>query len=156
MSSTKYGRTISGTHPKAKLGEGIPIDLLAADGLAPLHWALAGTDPAIMTLLLDRGSPVDVRSSQGAAPLMNAVQRGSLETVAFLLTHGAKVNARDRRGFTALHRAAEMGKVHVTRLLLERGASPSPEAEGQTPRSLAEVRGQKQVVALLSAAGADR
>jgi hypothetical protein len=135
---------------EAKLAAGVPIDLLASDGLAPLHWGLARDDPAIMTLLLDRGSPVDVRSAEGATPLMNAVQSASLEKVAFLLDHGADVNARDRRGFTALHRAAEMGHVDVTRMLLDRGASPNPEAEGHTPRSLAEARGETGIVALLS------
>ena len=135
---------------EAKLAAGVPIDLLAGDGLTPLHWALACDDPTIVTLLLDRGSPVDVRSGEGATPLMNAVQSASLEKVAFLLDHGADVNARDRRGFTALHRAAEMGHVDVTRMLLDRGASPNPEAEGYTPRSLAEARGETGIVALLS------
>jgi hypothetical protein len=141
---------------EAKLAAGIPIDLLAGDGLAPLHWALIGDDLAMMILLLDRGSPVDVRSSEGITPLMTAVEDASLEKVAFLLDHRADVNARDRRGFTALHRAAERGHVDVTRMLLDRGASPNPEAEGHTPRSLAKMRGEKAILALLSRAGAQR
>ena len=128
---------------------GVPIDLLAGDGLAPLHWALACDDPAIMTLLLDRGSSVDVRSSQGATPLMNAVQSASIERVAYLLDHGADVNAQDLRGFTALHRAAEMGHLDVLKMLLNRGAAPNPEAEGHTPRSLAEKRGENEIMRLL-------
>ena len=134
---------------EASLAAGTPIDLLAADGLAPLHWALASNDPVIMTLLLDRGSPVDVRSSAGATPLMNAVQSATLDTVSFLLDHGADVNARDRRGFTALHRAAEMGHLDVAQVLLDRGASPNPDAEGHTPRSLAAARGHADIVAIL-------
>jgi hypothetical protein len=35
-------------------------------------------------------------------------------------------------------------------MLLDRGASPNPEAEGHTPRSLAEARGETDIVALLS------
>jgi ankyrin repeat protein len=66
------------------------------------------------------------------------------------------VNARDRRAFTALHRAAEMGHLDVLRLLLERGASPNPEAEGHTPRSLAEGRGNRDVVVVLESYGAAR
>ncbi|MBZ5542608.1 MAG: ankyrin repeat domain-containing protein [Acidobacteriia bacterium] len=135
---------------EAELAAGVPIDLLAGDGLAPLHWALACNDPAIMTLLLDRGSPVDVRSNEGATPLMNAVERARLESIAFLLDHGADVNACDRRGFTALHRAAEMGHLDVTKMLLDRGASPNPEAQGHTARSLADGRGRAEIVALLS------
>ena len=132
------------------LAAGVPIDLLAGDGLTPLHWALASADPAIMALLLDRGSPVDARSAEGATPLMNAVQDGSIETVRFLIDHRADVNARDRRGFTALHRAAEMGHLGVTQLLLDRGASPNPDAEGHTPRSLADKRNRKDIVAVLN------
>ena len=134
------------------LAAGVPIDLLAGDGLAPLHWALASDDATIMTLLLERGSPVDVRSDEGATPLMNAVQSASMEKATFLLDRGADVNARDRRGFTALHRAAEMGHLDVTQLLLDRGATPNPNAEGHTPRSLADGRKRKDIVAVLDKA----
>lgn len=134
----------------ASLAAGIPIDLLAGDGLAPLHWALVHDDPAIMSLLLERGSPVDVRSSQGATALMNAVQTKSLEKVSFLLDRGADADARDLRGFTALHRAAEAGLMDLVKALIEHGASPNLEAEGHTPLSLAEARGQSAVVALLT------
>jgi hypothetical protein len=132
------------------LAAGVPIDLLAGDGLAPLHWALASDDSAIVALLLDRGSPIDVRSSAGATPLMNAVQSGSVGKAGFLLNHGADVNACDRRGFTALHRAAEMGHLDVLQVLLARGALPNPEAEGHTPRSLAEARHNRKIVAVLN------
>ena len=57
---------------------GVPIDLLAGDGLPPLQWALAGDDLTIATLLLERGSPVDVRTHQGATPLMNAAQEAGM------------------------------------------------------------------------------
>ena len=131
------------------LAAGVPIDLLAGDGLAPLHWALATNDPAILTLLLDRGSPVDVRSAQGATPLMKAVESGSIGMVGFLLDHGADVNAGDQRGYTALHRASVLGHLAVAQLLLDRGAAPNPDAEGHTPRSLAEGQKRKDIVALL-------
>lgn len=132
------------------LAVGVPIDVLAGDGLAPLHWALASDDPAIMTLLLERGSPVDVRSAEGATPLMQAVQSASTEKVRFLLDHGADVNARDHRGFSALHRAAEMGDLDVLQGLLDRGAMPNPDAQGHTPRSLAEGRENGDIVAVLN------
>jgi hypothetical protein len=135
---------------EAALVAGVPIDLLAGDGLAPLHWALARVELSTMTLLLERGSPVDVRSAEGATPLMNAVQNSSLEKVSFLLNCGADPNARDRRGFTALHRAAELGHLELVRLLLDSGAASDTQAEGHTPRSLAEMRGRTAVIALLT------
>jgi hypothetical protein len=134
---------------QGQLQRGIPLDLRAGDGLCPLHWAIARDDTAMLAFLIDRGSPVDVRSDEGATPLMNAVQARSLEKVAFLLDRGADPNATDQRGFTALHRAAEMGQLEVVRLLLDRGAAPHPEAQGHTPRSLAQGRGETAVVELL-------
>lgn len=132
----------------ACLRAGMPIDALAGDGLAPLHWALASQDSAMTRLLLDRGSPVDVRSDEGATPLMNAVQDASLEQATLLLDRGADANARDLRGFTALHRAAEMGLVDIAALLLARAASIDVDAEGHTPRSLAAARDRKDILAM--------
>ncbi len=129
------------------LAAGVPIDVLGADGLAPLHWAIHCEDTTITALLLDNGSPVDVRSTDGATALMFAVQRAKLDQVRFLLDRGAELNARDNRGFTALHRAADMGHVEVLRALLERGALTNQVAEGHTARSLAENRGNEDILA---------
>jgi hypothetical protein len=136
---------------KAALAAGIPADLLAGDGLAPLHWALATDDFTVIELLLANGSPIDVRSDEGATPLMNAVQSNKIAAVSFLLQHGAQVDAQDLRGFTALHRAAEMGHLDVTKALLEAGASPTTDAQGHTPRSLAKQRGNASMISLLRA-----
>jgi hypothetical protein len=136
---------------RANLAAGIPIDLLAGDGLAPLHWALAAKSPSVIDLLLEHGSPIDVRSAEGATPLMNAVQGRAADKTALLLDRGADPSARDSRGFTALHRAAEMGLLEITRLLLARGADPNCSAEGHTPRSLAEQRAHPEIVALFDA-----
>ena len=130
-------------------GEGLPIDLLGRDGMAPLHWSLVHENTRMAEFLIERGCPVDVRSSEGATPLMNAVQGRSRHKVAFLLNHDADPNARDARGFTALHRAAEMGQTEIVELLIERGAKPRVDAQGHTPRSLAESQGETAVVALL-------
>lgn len=134
---------------EVQLAAGVPIDLLDADGITPLHWATQSQDPAIVTFLLERGSPVDVRSIEGETPLMAAVQSAGIEKVTILLDRGAYVNAADQRGATSLHRAAEMGHANIVRVLLDRGASPNREAMGHTPRSIAEARGWKEIVALL-------
>lgn len=129
-----------------QLAAGLRFDSLAGDGLTAVHWA---RDEKILAFLLDHGAPVDVRSAEGATPLMQGVQARSMLQVRLLVDRGADVNARDARGFTALHRAAEMGEVEMVKLFLARGAERAPEAQGQTPRSLAEKRGEKEVVSLL-------
>ena len=65
---------------------------------------------------------------------------------AWLLANGADAGAADDRGFTALHRAAEMGKASAVRALLDAGASPTVEAIGHTPISLAEMGGHTEIV----------
>ncbi len=136
---------------EAELTKGVPIDLLAQDGLAPLHWSLMQDDASVMQYLIEHGSSVDVRSADGATPLMNAVEKDSVPKAVLLLDHGADPNAVDLRGFTSLHRAAELGYFKLARLLLERGAIPDLQAQGHTPRSLAKSREHSDVVRLLDA-----
>ena len=140
-----------------QISGGVPIDLIARDGLAPLHWSLAA-GPAVMALLLERGSTVDVRSTEGATPLMLAVQSGNIDQVSFLLDQGADVDARDEIGGTALHRAVELENGAAIRTLLDRGASQNIESLGHTPRSFAEAQGRKEIVVLFDEynAGANR
>jgi hypothetical protein len=131
------------------LQQGIPIDLLAGDGLAPLHWAIAEKSGKTLELLLDSGSPVDVRSDEGSTALMLAVQARCLQQARLLLDRGADVNAADARGFTSLHRAAEMGQLELAKLLMTHGASPHAAAGEHTPLSLARARGEQAMEALL-------
>lgn len=131
----------------------IPRDARGPDGLAPLHWAV-GSEAETLDALLDAGASVDVRSVQGATPLMQAVQARRLDALRRLLARGAAAGAADARGFTALHRAAEMGLVDHVDALLVAGAPPTPVAStGDTPKALAELRGEAGVLARLSAAG---
>jgi len=133
------------------LDQKVPVDLLDRDGLPPLHWALARPDREMLNLLLECGSSVDVPSADGTTALMRATQQRKADWVGFVLDKGAVPNARDARGFTALHRAAEMGEKDIVRILLERGATPNVEAQGHTPRSLAQSRGETEIVKLLDA-----
>jgi Ankyrin repeats (many copies) len=131
------------------LAAGVPMDLLAADGLSPAHWALGSRNSGMLEWLFEQGCPVDVRSAAGATPLMQAVQAGRLDAVSALLERGADPNACDARGFTALHRAAEMGSARIVERLLARGGDPDVVAQGETARQLAEQRGHAAVLALL-------
>jgi hypothetical protein len=128
---------------------GIPIDILAADGLAPLPWSLATEDLQAMQHLIKLGADPNVRSIEGATPMMNAVQSNKVHHLNLLISSGADANARDNRGFTSLHRAAEMGHAEIIEILLNNGAEPNIEADGYTPLSVAEMRGAKKVVSLL-------
>ena len=132
-----------------QIENGIPIDIIDPDGLAPLHWSLASEDMQTMKRLIQLGANPDVRSALGVTPMMNAVQSRKLPHIKFLISAGADVNAQDKRGFTSIHRAAEMGQTEVVALLLDHGADPTLEVNGQTPLSLAEAMGEKETISLL-------
>lgn len=129
---------------------GANINALAGDGLATLHWSIACHNTEMTEKLLSLGADPDVMSDQGATPIMNAVQSNKAEHLAILLKAGALINATDHRGFTALHRAAEMGHAGMVELLLKHGADKSLKAEGHTALSLAQGKGQQQIVELLN------
>ena len=135
-----------------QLDAGVPIDLLAGDGLTALHWALATPGTDMLWWLVEQGLAVDTRSDEGATALMSAVQADDLEAAVRLLDHGSDPDAADARGFTSMHRAAEMGHAELVGLLLDRGAQPDPIAQGHTPLSLARSRDHSDVVAALGGA----
>jgi hypothetical protein len=132
-----------------QIAAGVPIDLLAGDGLAALHWSLAAEDTEATELLIKLGADPNVRSVEGATPIMNAVQSQLIGHMDLLIAAGADVNALDDRGFTALHRAAEIGHTGIVEYLLEKGADANVEAEGHTPLSLAELRAEPAIVEML-------
>ncbi len=132
-----------------QLEKGTPINILAADGLAPLHWSLAAKNLQAMQQLIKLGADPNIRSIEGATPMMNAAQSNKVHHLNLIISSGANVNARDNQGVTSLHRAAEMGYAEIVEILLNNNADPNIEAKGHTPLSLAEMRGHKKITSLL-------
>jgi ankyrin repeat protein len=89
--------------------------------LAPLHSAVATSDPAtavmLASILLARGVEVDPRQQGGFTPLHAAAQSGNMDLVQLLLAHGADPTARTDDGRTALDFAEEGDHADVARLL---------------------------------------
>ncbi len=128
---------------------GLSLELLAGDGLAPLHWSIASKEIQVMKKLLELGANPDSPSAEGATPLMNAVQSNKIHHVNLLLKSGANVNAIDNRGFTSLHRAADMGHLDIVITLLKSGANKDIASNGHTALSFAEKRGHAEVIKTL-------
>ena len=97
-------------------------------------------------------------------PLMIAAEYGHQHIISLLLRKGAQMEQKTwrRGGWTALHFASGNGHVQAVKSLLEAGADPTARTipvftgatTGNTPTSLAEERGHKNVVKLLVVATA--
>lgn len=94
-----------------------------------------------------------------AAQLFDYARHGGQEAVAGLtqaLDHGLPVNLSDAKGNSLLMLAAYNDQVEVARLLLSRGADINRlNDRGQSPLAGVVFRGHDELLALLSAAGAD-
>jgi ankyrin repeat protein len=68
-----------------------------------------------------------------------------------LLDHGADVDAKREDQWTALHDASYFGYFDIVKALLERGANVDERNdEGRTPFQLAGMRGEQEIMRLLS------
>src|SRR5215469_12073211 len=131
----------------------------------PLMWAAYHNDVPMVRLLLERGADPN-QSTYFGNPLSHACWSDSFEAAELLIARGANVKARDAVAhFTPLHWAAgtESSRPQLVKLLLANGADPNAtggEPVGafglvpQTPRLIAEKRGQTAIVDALVAAGA--
>lgn len=70
-------------------------------GWAPLHYAAAGPEPRVVSLLLDRGADVQAASPNQTTPLMMAARYGDERSVDILLAHHADLRTRNAHGLNA-------------------------------------------------------
>ena len=99
----------------------------------PLLIALAGKEPAIAMLLLEKGADAKVElvmNEMRVPALILAVKCGDPALVAKLIERGADPAATDSYGNTALTQAAYEGRAEIIKVLLANGVSPD-QLDGQ-------------------------
>jgi ankyrin repeat protein len=131
----------------------------------PLGWAAYRNDVPMVRYLLERKADPNKETPRGT-PLTFAAWQNSVQAAEVLLAHGAKVDAKGPwNGSTPLHWAAgsDSPEPEFVKLLLKNGADPNASygeqidkfvGVAQTPRLIAEKRGQTALVEALVAAGA--
>jgi N-acyl-D-amino-acid deacylase len=131
----------------------------------PLGWAAYHNDLPLVRYLLDHKADPNKETPRGT-PLMWAAWGNSAQAAEVLLARGAKADVKGRwNGSTPLHWAAgsESPRPEFVKLLLTHGADPNAEfgeqidnfvGVPQTPRLIAEKRGQTALVEALATAGA--
>jgi ankyrin repeat protein len=89
-------------------------------GWNALHYAAAGPEPQIVTLLLTRGASIEAPSPNGTTALMMAARYGSEESVGLLLARQADAATRNERGLNAADFARSAGREALAKRLESR------------------------------------
>jgi ankyrin repeat protein len=131
----------------------------------PLGWAAYHNDLPMVRYLLEHKADPNKETPRGT-PLTWAAWGNSAQAAELLLAHGARSDVKGQwNGSTPLHWAAgsDSPRPELVKLLLTHGADPNAEfgeqidnfvGVPQTPRLIAEKRGQTALVEALAAAGA--
>jgi ankyrin repeat protein len=138
---------------------GANINAQAANQDTP--WLLAGAlgRTAMLRHMLPKGPDFGVRNRFGGNALIPACERAHVDTVAFLVTTPIDVNHVNNLGWTCLLEIVILGDggprhVEVTKLVLAAGANPNiADRDGVSPLQHARRRSQREVAALIEAAG---
>ena len=138
---------------------GADINAQAANQDTP--WLLAGAlgRTAMLRHMLPKGPDFSIHNRFGGNALIPACERAHVDTVAFLVTTPIDVNHVNNLGWTCLLEIVILGDggprhVEVTRLVLAAGANPNiADKDGVSPLQHARRRGQREVAALIEAAG---
>lgn len=91
-------------------------------GWTPLHYAVFGGDPEILSLLIARGAKLDARAPNGQTALMVAVKLGKLDLVKMLIDADADMDLADYEGISALQLAKKLGLTEIANYLRKEGA----------------------------------
>jgi ankyrin repeat protein len=108
------------------LAEGADINAVSknqtfARGVTPLHSALAASQTALATLLIDKDADLTARDADGNTPLHSAAFHGNIPIVQLLLAKKAEVNSRNTAGSTPVAMASQNQRQETVDLLRQRG-----------------------------------
>jgi len=138
---------------------GANINAQAANRDTP--WLLAGARgrTAMLRLMQPKGPDFSIRNRFGGNALIPACERAHVDTVALLVTTKIDINHVNNLGWTCLLEIVILGDggprhVEVTKLVLGAGANPNiADRDGVSPLRHARQRNQRDVAALIEAAG---
>ena len=147
------------------IGYGADVNAVRNNGRTALMAAARSRRLSAAQALLDHGADVNVQAAKGPGSnsldtaLTMAAARGVPDIVKALLQKGADTTAYNELGYTALMQAAYSDYVdaEAVRVLLAHGADVHVKAkDGETPLSVAKMRGETAIVRLLQEAGATK
>ena len=136
-------------HPKINLNE------TDQDGYTALHLLLILEKEEIIKSILEKGASVIPTTKYGNTALHLAAMRKNTRVFDMLLNYGADTNSVNNKGWNTLHEAVSHGREKNVRIILEKGSYINEkDIYGKKPIDIARERGNTDIVALLTRAGA--
>jgi len=135
---------------KLLIDRGADVQVIGSFGFTPLHWAAMVSNKEMAELLLAKGADVDARAENEKSnftPLDFAIDKFSPAIGRLLVERGAAVSS--------IHAAAFVGDLAKVKSFLENGVGVGEKFYGVTALHTASAGGNKEVVELLLAKGAD-
>lgn len=130
----------------------------AGNKRTPLMVAAKAGNADMVRLLLEKGADPGKVPTEGSTALILASNGGYTPVVELLINKGADVNAGNQFGATPLINAVTKGHLEIVKLLLENKADtaakfqPPHVSEGVTALQIAEYKGYKEMVTLITLA----
>jgi ankyrin repeat protein len=139
------------------LANGGAVNAKTRHGYSALHMATEPDGLPVLRVLVKSGADINATAENDTTVLQAAIQNRNSEAVAYLLELGADPEARTYRGMTVVSDAVMAEDEEILRLLLKRGVSLSvtDDSKGYTPLHYAAASGNRKIVEMLLAAGAD-
>lgn len=136
---------------EALVNHGADVNAQNAQGLTPLHMAVARCRMDVARFLLEQGAEVNAcEKSGGNTALHFAMSLAKPDMAEMLIGHGAHVDSLNKLGMTPLHYAARKGMFFTVRALLLHGANPTIiSATGENSFDLSVLSGNPSVESLL-------
>ncbi|MCJ7778864.1 MAG: ankyrin repeat domain-containing protein [Sedimentisphaerales bacterium] len=136
------------------ISSGAGINSRNRQSWTPLHTAIWYGSKETVELVLSKGADVNAPENQGHTPLHFAAIRGDSNSVDLLLAKGANINVKTSAGQTPLYLAAEAGHKNVVEQLIAKGADINAQAGSDNALSIAQKKGNNELVELLLKHGA--
>ncbi|MBK9443071.1 MAG: ankyrin repeat domain-containing protein [Comamonadaceae bacterium] len=132
--------------------QGTDVNMLEANGDAPLVMAAYKGNPDIVRMLLQAGADVAaVDPGMKATALHAAAYAGNADAAKLLIQYHIDIDKQGPlNGYTALHDAIWQGHLETAKLLIDSGANLSLQSlHGETPLAFARLKHRSAIAALI-------
>jgi ankyrin repeat protein len=139
---------------QALIAAGADVNRKGDNGATPVYIAAQFGNTETLQALIAAGADVDLANNNGATPVYIAADNGNTETIQALIAAGADVDLANNKTGTPFALASSKGHVDCVNALLDAKVDINAKTKYGTALDLAVQVNKTEVIAILTAAGA--